>query len=428
MKRMIVLIWCFLLAAGSVSVFAQANDMTEPSVKTADTLQIGDYFTLGKYMEEPIVWRYVADDENGKLIVSDKSLCQKPFGFPMNGELGKSDNIWKVSYVRHWLNSDSFESDVDWEQYVSEWEKDYYNLAEKGFLHESNFSLLEKTAMKSVSQWTMLSDYHLDLSENGVSEAYNPIKAVAPAGHANNRPVFYDISELPSVYSGAAYQTADTVFLLDEMQLYHIWENLGDVRAYARVKIDEDKCRVYMLRTPFFQDIYMITDQGEYWRSGEAGYIRPAFYLNEDTAVILSGSGTEDDPYAMSGRAEDDEPANNKPEGITVFYNGSEISFDQSPFIENDRVLVPMRAIFEAFGAEVEWNEEEQSVTATRGTDVIKMRIGDTEITKNESVIESEVAPQVLGYRTFVPLRVIAESLDADVDWIDEEQKVEISK
>ena len=40
-------------------------------------MQIGDYFILGKYNEEPIVWRYVADDENGKLIVSDKILCLK---------------------------------------------------------------------------------------------------------------------------------------------------------------------------------------------------------------------------------------------------------------------------------------------------------------------------------------------------------------
>lgn len=74
MKKIGVFLLCFVAllgAADSYVVFA-----AEVAVSVQD-LQIGDYFTLGEYNSEPIVWRYAADDDNGKLIVSDKILCIK---------------------------------------------------------------------------------------------------------------------------------------------------------------------------------------------------------------------------------------------------------------------------------------------------------------------------------------------------------------
>ena len=49
-------------------------------------------------------------------------------------------------------------------------------------------------------------------------------------------------------------------------------------------------------------------------------------------------------------------------DNITVTLNGSNIYFDQPPIIQNERTLVPMRAIFEAMGCEVEWDGFAQSV------------------------------------------------------------------
>ena len=50
----------------------------------------------------------------------------------------------------------------------------------------------------------------------------------------------------------------------------------------------------------------------------------------------------------VSAVAADNEPS--------VFLNGEQMTFDVNPFIENDRTLVPMRAIFEAVGATVQWD------------------------------------------------------------------------
>ena len=87
--RIAMFIFAVTILISTASAYA---DVVQPIKE----MQIGDYFILGKYNEEPIVWRYVADDENGKLIVSDKVLCNKPFGL---------SSFWQESYVRKWLNS-----------------------------------------------------------------------------------------------------------------------------------------------------------------------------------------------------------------------------------------------------------------------------------------------------------------------------------
>lgn len=51
---------------------------------------------------------------------------------------------------------------------------------------------------------------------------------------------------------------------------------------------------------------------------------------------------------------------------IKVIFNGTQMQFDQPPIIQDGRTLVPVRAIFEAIGAEVEWNSRGQTITATK--------------------------------------------------------------
>ena len=48
---------------------------------------------------------------------------------------------------------------------------------------------------------------------------------------------------------------------------------------------------------------------------------------------------------------------------ISVYVDGKLILSDCEPYIKNDRTMVPMRAIFEALGAKVEWYNDEQIAT-----------------------------------------------------------------
>ncbi|MBQ3405105.1 MAG: leucine-rich repeat protein [Oscillospiraceae bacterium] len=105
---------------------------------------------------------------------------------------------------------------------------------------------------------------------------------------------------------------------------------------------------------------------------------------------------------------------------IQVIYNGDRISFGaygQDPTIVNSRTLVPLRSIFEAMGASVDWNDGTKTVTAVRGATKIVMTIGQTSYTVNGVSKTMDVPPQIMSSRTMVPIRVIAESFGADVGW-----------
>ena len=105
---------------------------------------------------------------------------------------------------------------------------------------------------------------------------------------------------------------------------------------------------------------------------------------------------------------------------ITVYYNGTRVSFheyDQDPALINDRTLVPLRAIFEAMNADVQWDQATQTVTSTRDGITIKLTIGDDKIYKNGQAITTDVPAQIINERTMIPVRVIAEAFGADVEW-----------
>ena len=105
---------------------------------------------------------------------------------------------------------------------------------------------------------------------------------------------------------------------------------------------------------------------------------------------------------------------------ITVVVDGQTIVFDQPPIIENGRTLVPMRAIFEALGCDVEYYENEdgsKTVYARKGGNNISLEIGSPDMYVNSGAVTLDVPAKIEGSRTLVPVRAISEALDAAVDW-----------
>ncbi len=100
---------------------------------------------------------------------------------------------------------------------------------------------------------------------------------------------------------------------------------------------------------------------------------------------------------------------------ILVMVKGKYIDFDVAPVIEDNRVLVPMRNIFAALGAEVYWQGDVQTVLAVRGNDVIAMQLGQNVIFKNGEKIEIPTASVAIDGRVLVPIRAVAEALDTEV-------------
>lgn len=102
---------------------------------------------------------------------------------------------------------------------------------------------------------------------------------------------------------------------------------------------------------------------------------------------------------------------------IKVYVNDNRVDFDVNPIIENGRTLVPLRAIFVALGAVVEWNEDTNTAVATLNGDTVRIAIGSNVLYKNDTAVELDVPAQIVEERTLVPLRAVSESFDAKVDW-----------
>lgn len=117
---------------------------------------------------------------------------------------------------------------------------------------------------------------------------------------------------------------------------------------------------------------------------------------------------------------------------IQVLYNGNRVSFGdtgQNPIMENDRTLVPLRAVFETMGAEVLWDEATQTVTAVRDNTTIELTVGSSTLYKNgQAVMTLDVPAKKVNDRTMVPVRAIAESFGAQVDWIGPAQIVTVNE
>ena len=113
-------------------------------------------------------------------------------------------------------------------------------------------------------------------------------------------------------------------------------------------------------------------------------------------------------------------------EQIRIYLDGKEIAFDTPPTIINDNTLVPMRAVFEALGAEVQWNDEKQCVTANRYDTEIKLFVGQNCLYRNNLCKDMPCSSQLINDRVYVPVRAIAESFGCHVDWCEESNAVAI--
>ncbi len=115
--------------------------------------------------------------------------------------------------------------------------------------------------------------------------------------------------------------------------------------------------------------------------------------------------------------------------GSTTLKNGvNETVLDVPAQTINGRTMVPLRAIFEALGATVEWDDVTQTVTSTKGDITIKLQINSNILNKNNEEITLDVPAQLIDGRTMVPARAVAEAFNCQVGWDDATQTVTITK
>ena len=100
-----------------------------------------------------------------------------------------------------------------------------------------------------------------------------------------------------------------------------------------------------------------------------------------------------------------------------IEFNGNILGFDVPPVIEDGSTLVPMRFLFEQMGADVEWDSETQTATATLDNTVVTFSIDNINAEVNKTSATMDVPARLINGKTMVPLRFLSENMGYDVDW-----------
>ncbi|WP_338122446.1 copper amine oxidase N-terminal domain-containing protein [Anoxybacillus flavithermus] len=109
---------------------------------------------------------------------------------------------------------------------------------------------------------------------------------------------------------------------------------------------------------------------------------------------------------------------------IPIISNGKVLQTDTSPIMVNNRILVPFRAIAQSTGANVFWNANTKQVTVQKNKKVIFLTVQSSTATINDQTVTLDAPPIIYKGRTLVPIRFIAEALDANVQWTGKEVRL----
>lgn len=110
------------------------------------------------------------------------------------------------------------------------------------------------------------------------------------------------------------------------------------------------------------------------------------------------------------------------PGETNVKVNGACLAFDGvRPENQNGRVMIPMRAICEALGAEVSYDQSGRTATITADGKTITHVIGTDQMTvqteEESETVQMDCASYLNSSTTMVPVRFVAETLDCSVSW-----------
>lgn len=161
--------------------------------------------------------------------------------------------------------------------------------------------------------------------------------------------------------------------------------------------------------------------------TAEGQYKLTASGITEKTYIRATGVRFTEKPIVMFEDKSQLEELKVKPDIVTVTVDGNTLQFPlQDPIIIDGRTLVPMRTIFEALGAEVQWIDENgvKSIIATTEDTTINMTIDSDRFYVNGEEKTLDVPAQLINDKTLVPIRAVSESLGCSADWENETKTV----
>lgn len=114
---------------------------------------------------------------------------------------------------------------------------------------------------------------------------------------------------------------------------------------------------------------------------------------------------------------------------VSVEYNGTKVEFpDVQPEVKDGAPVLPLRAVFEAMGAGVYWEETDRMIMAQRGNNFVIMQIGSPVLFVGSAPATLNNVPYISSDRTMVGAEVIEQAFNAKVEWNAESNTVIITE
>ena len=105
------------------------------------------------------------------------------------------------------------------------------------------------------------------------------------------------------------------------------------------------------------------------------------------------------------------------PSPSLVYVDGTQVIYPVQPIVKNGSTLVPLRETFEAMGAVVTWNQQEQKVTAKNGSKEVILSIDSTVGYVDGQMVPLTTPPIIYQSKTMIPLRFVGEAFGGEVDY-----------
>jgi hypothetical protein len=153
---------------------------------------------------------------------------------------------------------------------------------------------------------------------------------------------------------------------------------------------------------------------------------------NANTSTNITGSTISNSNVASNNQTNQTTSVENAvtvSEYVNVNVNGQPLRSDVKPFVNTDgRTMLPVRAIAEALGAQVQWDEATQTATLTLGAKTVKVTIGQNSILVDGQPVGMDTAAAIKDGRTLLPVRSVGEALGAKVGWDEQTKTVQLNQ
>ncbi|WP_003541878.1 copper amine oxidase N-terminal domain-containing protein [Desulfotomaculum nigrificans] len=103
------------------------------------------------------------------------------------------------------------------------------------------------------------------------------------------------------------------------------------------------------------------------------------------------------------------------------------IEMDATTYTDQDRTFVPVRYLAQALGvSDINWNGDTQTVTLTKGEEVVVLTVGKQEMVSPAGTVSMDVSPVSRADRVYLPARYVAEAFGYYASWDEETRTVTI--